>query len=709
LSNALIQNEPAKQPIPPTTSIAGPCAIAFIASASVMIVELIAFRLVARYLGNSNYTVTSIIGVILGGLALGNFVGGRIADRFHLGRALSILFVLCSAGCFAVPMLNKAVGEWSALWFLSWPQRIALHVTLTYALPAILLGTIGPIVAKMALLRNTHIGRTVGLVYAFGALGSIVGTFACGFYLIPQFGNYAVIQSVAALLAIMAIISAGAYWFSLAWAATTIMLLGVGLGQWPWAQSWGAELGVRERLTPDVLFDADSQYSHVRVERSHDHPSKRTLVLDKLEHSYFDVDKPDALLYGYERIFAAVTDCIAGPRDGIRALILGGGGYTHPRYILRRRPNSYVEVAEIDPVVTRAAMEAFGLTPDSRMKIVHLDARQHLADLIHRKGSNDKLEKFDFVFVDALNDFSIPFHLTTREFYDMIASVMSDEGVVMVNLIDVYDVGNFLGATINTLRQTFQNVECFYAGAGDEKLKRNERITFVAVASNRDLTLKDLEKAPAGAAVADHRLSHAQFDDLVTRSGGLVLTDDHAPVESLLAAVVRHGGKDILWKEAATKFYIRGNSEAALRQFNRAATSCREAIKVEPKMSIAWLNLGIALVELKNWREAETAFNEAARLEPDSAGATMNLAGLYMLTKNYDLAERFYRSAVKLEPSNVHALNGLGRALGNLGRLGESKEAFESALRVDSDFAPARENLARVSAAMQAQSQPAGP
>ena len=98
---------------PPPRSSPGlwvPCATAFIASACVMIVELLAFRLVSRYLGNSNYTTTAIIGVVLGGLALGNYIGGRIADRFGSVSALATLFVLASAGCFAIPVINALIG-----------------------------------------------------------------------------------------------------------------------------------------------------------------------------------------------------------------------------------------------------------------------------------------------------------------------------------------------------------------------------------------------------------------------------------------------------------------------------------------------------------------------------------------------------------------------------------------------------------------------
>lgn len=667
--------------------------MAFIAGGSVMILELLAFRLIARHLGSSNYTVTAIIGVVLGGLAAGNFLGGYLADRFRLGRLLSLLFVLSSAACFAVPVVNHLVGEWTALFYLSWPKRIAAHVTLTFLVPSVVLGTIGPVVAKMALLRSIHVGRTVGSVYALGALGSIVGTFACGFLLIPNFGNHAVIQCLGGLLAGMAIVSGTREWLPYGWGGAAIVLMAIGLAPWPWARTVGADWGMRESITPLVLFDADSEYGHVRVEQSHEVPGLRLMILDKLDHSYVNLHRPEDLLYSYERVYSAITDHVAGSRDAVRALILGGGGYTHPRHILRRRPHSFVEVAEIDPVVTEAAMVAFGLTPDPRMKIVHLDARQHLADLLRRKP----VPRFDFVFLDAVNDFNVPFHLTTLECQRMIDSLLTPDGVFLMTLIDVMEVGGFLGSTLKTLRETFPYCECFCAGVRGGVLNPSGRYTFVIASSKKDWQLNRLALAADLEAL---RLTDEQKNDLIGRPEAIVLTDDHAPVEHLLLGVVQRMGQGRAVHEAAMKYHQRGNALASLGRPAEAIEAYQKALELEPSHYDAHMGIGLAAKELRRFDEAIAAFETASRLRPEMPSPVINLGGIHMLRHDYASAVAAYERAVTIDSSYAPSHNALGMALANLGRLDDARAAFRKALELNSSYEEARSNLARVEAAM---------
>jgi MFS family permease len=165
-------------------SILVPSATIFISSFCIMVLELVAARLIARYLGSSLYTWTAVIGVVLAGISIGNYLGGRIADRFNAKKALAVLFALSSVACVLTIILNNAVSEWLLLWRFTWPLRVFTHVSLVFLLPSTLLGTISPVVAKMALGQGLPTGRTVGDIYAWGAAGSIAGTFATGYFLI---------------------------------------------------------------------------------------------------------------------------------------------------------------------------------------------------------------------------------------------------------------------------------------------------------------------------------------------------------------------------------------------------------------------------------------------------------------------------------------------------------------------------------------------
>ena len=261
------------------------------------------------------------------------------------------------------------------------------------------------------------------------------------------------------------------------------------------------------------------------------------MTLDFLIHAYIRMDDPDDLQYDYERIYAGVTHSAvrtlpAGRNP--RALFLGGGGFVFPAWFLRQFPQGYADVAEIDPAVTRAAFEAFGLQPHPRMKIHNLDARNHVDDLIRRQQAGDDVGRFDLVYGDAFNHYSPPFHLTTLEFNEKVRGLMSDEGVFLANVIDVYRSGKFLGAMINTLERSFPHVYAFSTTLGGPT-DEDTRDTFVVVGSTRllDLEFLDYER------FSGDLLHPRHLDVLRWRSRGLVLTDDFAPVDNLLAPVIR--------------------------------------------------------------------------------------------------------------------------------------------------------------------------
>jgi len=119
-----------------------------VAAACIMGVEILSTRLVARYLGASLYTWTSAIGVVLACISLGNYVGGRIADRYRPRQTLSSLFIGSSLLVARIPMVSTWLGEWSALDVFSWPTHIFLHFLIVFVLPVTMLGTMSPVVAK---------------------------------------------------------------------------------------------------------------------------------------------------------------------------------------------------------------------------------------------------------------------------------------------------------------------------------------------------------------------------------------------------------------------------------------------------------------------------------------------------------------------------------------------------------------------------------
>ncbi len=318
------------------------------------------------------------------------------------------------------------------------------------------------------------------------------------------------------------------------------MLLATAASAWaplPWARTIGERLGFREAERASILFQDESQYSFIRVEDVLETPALRSMTLDYLIHAYLDTEDPDRLHYDYERVYAGVTEEAVRayhPNGEVRALFLGGGGYVFPRWFLRRYPQGYGEVAEIDPQVTRAAFDAFGLEPDTPLRIYHLDARNRIDELYASLGGARVPARFDLVYNDAFNHYSPPFHLTTLEYVQKLRALMSADSVFLANIIDVYSSGRFLGAMISTVEQVFPYVYTFCTSPGGPS-DADERDTFVVVGSTRLLPVQGLDYSQYSATL----LSPANTAVLRQRSGGLVLTDDFAPVDNLLAPVIR--------------------------------------------------------------------------------------------------------------------------------------------------------------------------
>ena len=283
-------------------SILIPAATVFFSSACIMILELVAGRLIARHLGSSLYTWTSVIGVVLAGITIGNYLGGRIADRFCARKAIAVLFGISSVACVVIVVLNNLVGKWNVLSYLNWPWHVFTHVSLVFLIPSTLLGTISPVVAKMALDRGLPTGRTVGDIYASGAAGSIAGTFLAGFYLIAAMGTIAIIWTVGFALLLVAIL----YWHRFRvlylWAAIFTVLMTMGMAPAGWAESAGSSIALREKSDANILYEAESQYCYIAVRQLSKDPDRREFVQDKLKHSEIIMNDIRNLQYFYQQV-----------------------------------------------------------------------------------------------------------------------------------------------------------------------------------------------------------------------------------------------------------------------------------------------------------------------------------------------------------------------------------------------------------------------
>jgi spermidine synthase len=530
-----------------------PTLIVFISSACIMVLELVAGRIIAPHVGVSLYTWTSVIGVVLAGISLGNYVGGRLADRWASPRLLGIIFLLGGLTSLAI----LAVDEFDVTAQIEWPliAEILVLIAALFFLPSTILGTISPIVAKLAVRDLAKTGSTVGRIYAAGSVGSIVGTFLTGFLLISWFGTHAIVWGVGLLLLLLGLLFLlRSRWL---WALPAVLLLA------------GAALPMVGSQWLNGPCTRETNYFCIKVqEEEREGETVRVLVLDRLVHSYSSLKDPTRLVYGYEKVYGELTAYQAQRKESaLRALFIGGGGYTFPRYMEAVYPDSELHVIEIDPGVTEIAYEMLGLDRDTRVVSYSEDARMFLARDPRAigmaippgvpqtgPGRGEGAASFsppasggdvrplpsagggayDLILGDAFNDFSVPYHLTTVEFNDRVHAWLAEDGLYMVNIIDgAY--GRFLRAYTRTLRQSFRHV---YLAPTIDSWREATRSTFVIVASDAPLDMTVLYRANGGNPLfARQLLDEAEVDALLGEARLVMLTDRYAPVDQMLAPV----------------------------------------------------------------------------------------------------------------------------------------------------------------------------
>jgi spermidine synthase len=505
-----------------------PHAVVFLTAVCLMIVELLASRMIAAQAGSSLYTWTSVIGVVLAGMSLGHMIGGALSDRLDPARLLGRLFVAASAGVVSVLVLNHlfSTHEWFGGWH--WPALIFATVLCTFFVPSVLLGTFAPVATKVAVQRASGVGAAFGSVSAWNAAGSILGTVAAGFWLISALGTRSLTMVVAVLLALAGVALGPRRRLKAGWAALAIAGLVLTRVSVPQLADWK---GIGIFHDEEVVFHADSAYQYIRVyeEAGEDTThTVRVLALDYLVHGYVDLKDPAYLNYGYERVYRDIAQRYLGGRTRASAFFLGGGSFTFPRWLLKQWPGSDATVAEIDPMVLEANYRATGLSRSTPIRTILRDARNAVEDLPAER-------RFDFVFGDAFNDLSVPYHLTTLEFSRQVASHLQPGGAYLVNVIDNFDSGLLLGAFVNTLQRVFGHVYIFCTEPAGVNRRRD---TFVVAASDAPLDTTGWQPNH-GTAFEGSLLTAANLAELRRKSGGRLLTDDNAPVENLLAPVVR--------------------------------------------------------------------------------------------------------------------------------------------------------------------------
>lgn len=508
-----------EQPVAPASKLWQPILIVFVSNACVMVLELVAGRMIAPFVGVSLYTWTSVIGVVLAGISLGNYLGGWLADRWASLRLLGLIFLLGGSASLVILAAEKIGFRLPA-----WPvvAQILLMTAALFFVPSMILGGVSPVVAKLAVRDLSRTGTTLGRIYAAGTVGSIVGTFATGFVLISWFGTHTIILGVAVILGglgALLLVAGGKDGDDPVLMISVLLLVGA------------AAAFVVHRGALNSICTRETNYFCIRVQESeHEGEMMQVLVLDRLVHSYSSLTNPMKLIYTYEKLFAELTAYQAQRAKPVSALFIGGGGYTFPRYMEAMYPGSTLHVIEIDPGVTNIAYERLGLPRESKVVSYNEDARLFMT----RQASRT----YDIIFGDAFNDFSVPYHLTTKQFNDDVRRWLAPGGMYLVNLIDGYK-HDFVRSFAHTLQQSFRHV---YVAPCSANWREDSRMTYVIVATDADLDMNALAAVQTGLGepqLASYLLDQPAMEGLMAEAKPVLISDDFAPVEQMLAPMAR--------------------------------------------------------------------------------------------------------------------------------------------------------------------------
>ncbi|WP_201063482.1 fused MFS/spermidine synthase [Thiorhodovibrio winogradskyi] len=484
-----------------------------LSSALLLVLEIVAGRLLAPWIGVSLYTWTSIIGVILAGLSLGNWLGGVWADRGGSGRSVGTVLGLAGLYCIlsliGIDTLGSRLQEAEAS-LLS--ASFALAAALFF-LPAVFIGIVTPLLTTLALRLDARAGHVVGRMHALAAVGSILGTFAAGYWLVQWIGSRALVLMCGILLMLLAV----PFLRGARRSTQTALSLAVSVALAGLLLSHGLA-GSCER---------ESRYFCMRVVEQPTPPEAgptRGLVLDHLLHGINHRTEPSLLVAPYVHALDELAAAHFGERyaEGLRWFFAGGGAYSLPRAVESLSPDSSITVAELDPLVTLTAVESLGLDP-APMHIVHRDARLAL---------QSEAEPFDVIVGDVFHDVAIPPHLVTREFAALVRERLAPDGLYLMNVVDTLPDPLLIKSLINTLQTAFAQVDIWM-----DHVPEAERVTFVISATN-GTPLPDTIIARHGFVRRWQRMTDAVLGYGRDPRELPILTDDYAPVERLIAGLL---------------------------------------------------------------------------------------------------------------------------------------------------------------------------
>ena len=501
-------------------------AVVFLCGAALMSLELVAARVLAPAMGNSVFVWGSVISTVMIALSGGYWLGGQAADRFGARRVLAPVIAAAGLLTAVAPMVADAALPWAAGFG---PRFGSLAASaLIFFAPALLLAMVSPLGISLAAGRGMeHIGRSAGGLYAISTAGSIAGTLATAFWLIPLLSLEPLIVWTGFLLLATSLAA-----FALGrpdrlgtLATTALVVAGLAVGGWVlWRVAPSPAVN---SVGETVLYRADTQYHRITVTED---ATFRHLRFDKTHQSAMNLKDGYTSSIRYPDY---LQSALALKPDAKKVLVLGMGGGTVTKRFWRDYPGVRVDTVEIDPAVVGVATRFFAYPEDARLRTFTEDARRYV------KATD---QRYDIVIVDCYYADSLPSHLVTDEFFREVKAKMSPDGVLAYNLIGAVqgDHSRLFRSIYRTAGGVWSGMYVFPIGIGSDRSPDSRR-NIVVLASDsgvsRDLLMRRIADRVGGRVTVPGFESFGRdlYGGVIEMGDVPNLTDAYAPTDSLIA------------------------------------------------------------------------------------------------------------------------------------------------------------------------------
>ena len=489
----------------------------FFAGMSVMAVELGASRLLAPYFSSSQIVWTIVIGTIMIAMALGNIYGGKSADKSPNPDKLYGRILIAAIWIALIPVVGKyIILGISALLIFTVSNNFLIIAAFAacmviFVFPLFLLGTVTPSLVKYSVDSLDDSGQTVGTLGAFNTVGSIIGTFVPTFVTIPAVGTsitFLIFSGILILLSAIYFICQHTGKKKVV-ASVLIFILCCGLGYSDSFAFW----------QKDLTYEGESIYNYLQVSETDRQVVLSTNVLFGVQSLYMKEGGLTGMYYDYA--MAAPLMVPDKPVQDMDVLILGMGTGTYATQCRKYFGDMNIEGVEIDEKITELSREYFSLPED--VKVTTYDGRAFLQAVD---------TTYDVIMVDAYQDITIPFQMSSVEFFTMVRDHLKDGGVMVVNM-NMHgnkegDINQYLADTIANVFDNVYTVDV--AGSTNRELFASQRSDMIEVLSGNVQTLADAGLQNMMQRVADNSVAY--------EAGDYLMTDDKAPVELLGMQVI---------------------------------------------------------------------------------------------------------------------------------------------------------------------------